>query len=86
MKILRASSHAENGTIQLRLNGRAIDTSVGVYEEEIDCGQHSVEWEVDGKPNSSFGITVSSPVAAEYQLVRRLNATGKDSGGYQFSI
>jgi hypothetical protein len=85
MKILRASTNIEAGTIQLRLNNQLMDTD-NLYEEELDHGDYTIEWAVEGKPYSSFRITISSPVAAEFHLSRNLDATGKDSGSYRFSV
>jgi hypothetical protein len=86
MRILRASTHIENGTIQLSLNNRVIVTGNERYEAELCKGDYVIQWFVEGKPYTSFGITVSSPVTAEFQLIRRLDASGRDFGGFRFSI
>jgi hypothetical protein len=86
MKILRASTHVEEGTIELRLNGHVIGMPMTLYEKEIGRGDYQLEWKVEGKPYSAFRITVSSPVVAEFHLFRKLDGTGKSLGDYRFSI
>lgn len=85
MKIFRASTHVEHGTVCLRLDNKVINDGRTFCEEPLSKGEHVVEWVVEGVAFGCFGITISSPVNAEFQLSRRLDASGRDSGGFKFS-
>ena len=86
MKIFRASTHIENGALQVRLNDVEVIRNTAIYEHPLEKGNYIVQWFVEGKANSSFIITISSPASAEFQLMRKLDETGKDFGGFRFSI
>lgn len=86
MKIFRASTHIEEGTVELRLNNRVISNRQRISEESLIKGDYIVEWFAEGKAFGSFGITISSPLTAEFQLTRRLDSTGRDFGGFKFTV
>lgn len=86
MKIFRASTHIENGRLEMRLNDVVIIENTELYEQELEKGSYVIQWFVEGKVNTSFNITISSPGTAEFQLMRKLDDTGKDFGGFRFSV
>jgi|GEM_PF-1070381 hypothetical protein len=85
MKIFRASTHVDGGSVSLRLDNAVINDGVGFCEIPLSKGEHVVEWFVEGAAHGCYGITISSPVAAEFQLSKRLDASGRDFGGFKFT-
>ena len=85
MKLFRASTHVDSGNVLLRLDNRLINDGVSFCEVPLGQGEHVVEWFVDGVAHGCFGITISSPVAAEFQLSKRLDGSGRDFGGFKFT-
>ncbi len=70
----------------MRLNDVVIIENTELYEQELEKGSYVIQWFVEGKVNTSFNITISSPGTAEFQLMRKLDDTGKDFGGFRFSV
>lgn len=85
MKIFRASTHVDSGKVSLRLDNMVINDGVSICEVPLDKGEHVVEWFVEGIAHGCFGVTISSPVAAEFHLSKRLDGSGRDFGGFKFT-
>lgn len=86
MAFFRASTHAGDGILILRLNNTLIIENTGTCEVEIGEGEeHVIQWFAEGQAGSSYVIIISAPHEAEFQLTRALGRSGKDYGGFRFA-
>ena len=85
MRKLIASTFAGSSSLWLYLDNQLVmQNSDNLTMELGDDEGYAVHWFVSGTPGSSYSITISSPKAAQFQLTKAIDKTGKDSGGFQF--
>ncbi|MCA1764422.1 MAG: hypothetical protein ABR574_05980 [Cryomorphaceae bacterium] len=81
MKNLVVSGFIENGLMRIRLNDVVIIDGSGDFETELDPNtENLITWYVEGKPKSSFRITISSPAESSFQINKALSLRGKETG------
>jgi hypothetical protein len=83
MRKLVAHAFVEKGTVQLHLDGVALE---GGYPIEVPLaeGPHILQWYAESPAGGQFTISISSPKSAEMQLTKRLGKGEKDWGGVEF--
>ncbi|MBS1681756.1 MAG: hypothetical protein JST48_08605 [Bacteroidetes bacterium] len=85
MAKLMISSVVGDGALWLYLDNALIGKNTESIALDIDTDQeYVVHWFVQGKPGSTYSITISSPKEAELQLTRGLRNSGKGFGGFKF--
>ncbi len=63
-----ASTFIEDGTLELKLNGKVVLTNSGRVSLKLKKGNYEVSWEVKGKIGTSYTISISSPATAVFHL------------------
>lgn len=80
-----ASTSTTDGALWLYLDNELIAKNGEEVSFELTSGQeYIVHWFVNGKPQSAYSITISSPKEAQFQLTKGLRLSGKDYGGFKF--
>lgn len=70
----------------MRLNNVEVAFTDTRYEQELAKGDHIIQWYVEGPVDALFGISISSPPSAEFDLITKLDVSGKDFGGFRFKV
>jgi hypothetical protein len=87
MTKMTASTFVGNGSLSLYLDNVLIASnsdSISVNLEENR--EYIVHWYVSGADGGSYSVSISSPRQAEFQLTRRMGASGKDIGSVRFAV
>jgi hypothetical protein len=87
MAFFRISTHVEDGDITVRLNDNCIPNDTSAYETQIETHtEYIVQWFVQGPKGSKYTVIISNPREAEFQLTQTLGNSGKDFGGFRFTL
>lgn len=82
-----ASMFAEDGILELALNGKVLLSSRGQCREEIKRGAtYHITYRVQGIPGSAYTLSISSPREAEMQLTKTIGKSGEDTHTFEFEI